>query len=536
MKKTSIITILILLSFLFLVGCGETGEITNAASKIPSFDDGDDVALPYAPPGDDNYDFDEPDGDSDYDETDVPAGDRNVPYSWTKEKKASTGGGQGSMIICPSRELPAGDVGESFTHQLDASGGTGSIRYDIYSGTLPEGLELSKNGLISGTPSSATKKDITVTISDGNNSSRVCSLNLLIGGELSLSVSPIHGDKPWETIYVVEVLGPDDDLEWSWSGNLGNVCFSSIEPDYSSDNFRDSCATGSPPTSDTTIFVWLKDDLVGQASFSLTATVSSPYAEESASHDIKMVYSEEEQVSDNEELKNDDVPSNSGNTSVKAVALIVTIYRHSNFKDDRATYVDSVRKVTLHDKTSSIEVEEGPNYDPESKVRFCSDSDFRKCSPWMGPGNYSSMNSIDEVGNDKLSSIEFNGIHEDPRLNVWNEAGIQTIVRLYQHSNCDGESVDIIDSAPNLKSLAFNDRTSSIKVFRGPECGTKYCQVSFYQDSEYEGMGGILIDGGDGGSCRNIGEDFYNKNDSISSVLFEAFDEAPSDLDPNPEL
>ena len=66
--------------------------------------------------------------------------------------------------------LPVGTVGEAYSQQLTASGGSGS-GYNFDATGLPPGLSLSTSGLLSGTPTTATGSpfavDVTVTDSDG---------------------------------------------------------------------------------------------------------------------------------------------------------------------------------------------------------------------------------------------------------------------------------------------------------------------------------------------------------------------------------
>src|SRR5205807_10429202 len=51
--------------------------------------------------------------------------------------------------------LPDGVVGAAYSQTLSASGGTPPYRWDLKSGRLPDGLQLSDAGVISGTPASA---------------------------------------------------------------------------------------------------------------------------------------------------------------------------------------------------------------------------------------------------------------------------------------------------------------------------------------------------------------------------------------------
>ncbi|MFL6022433.1 MAG: putative Ig domain-containing protein [Marmoricola sp.] len=62
----------------------------------------------------------------------------------------------------------SGTVGTAFSHQLAASGGTGTFTWSS-SGTLPPGLALSASGLLSGTPTTTGTYAFTATASSGGN-------------------------------------------------------------------------------------------------------------------------------------------------------------------------------------------------------------------------------------------------------------------------------------------------------------------------------------------------------------------------------
>ena len=75
-----------------------------------------------------------------------------------------------SPITIGPATLPVGTVGEAYSQQLTASGGSGT-GYSFVATGLPPGLSLSTSGLLSGTPTNATGSpfavDVTVTDSDG---------------------------------------------------------------------------------------------------------------------------------------------------------------------------------------------------------------------------------------------------------------------------------------------------------------------------------------------------------------------------------
>jgi len=62
--------------------------------------------------------------------------------------------------------LPTGTIGQSYSYQLQTSGGQPPIAYTITSGSLPPGLSLGLTGLISGTPTTAGTFSFTVRATD----------------------------------------------------------------------------------------------------------------------------------------------------------------------------------------------------------------------------------------------------------------------------------------------------------------------------------------------------------------------------------
>jgi hypothetical protein len=62
--------------------------------------------------------------------------------------------------------LPDFEVGVAYSHQLTVDGGSGDFLWRISEGSLPAGLSLSNDGLISGTPTSAASSTFSVEVVD----------------------------------------------------------------------------------------------------------------------------------------------------------------------------------------------------------------------------------------------------------------------------------------------------------------------------------------------------------------------------------
>jgi sugar lactone lactonase YvrE len=67
--------------------------------------------------------------------------------------------------------LPNGVVGSVYSASLSATGGVQPYAWTLSSGSMPAGLTLSRNGVISGTPAAAGTSTFTVTVTDGQSSS-----------------------------------------------------------------------------------------------------------------------------------------------------------------------------------------------------------------------------------------------------------------------------------------------------------------------------------------------------------------------------
>lgn len=70
-------------------------------------------------------------------------------------------------VVANAGTPPNGVVGVAYTHTLTATGGTGSFTWTVASGSLPNGLTLGVNGVITGTPSQAGSFNATARATSG---------------------------------------------------------------------------------------------------------------------------------------------------------------------------------------------------------------------------------------------------------------------------------------------------------------------------------------------------------------------------------
>ncbi len=90
------------------------------------------------------------------------------------------------LTITTTSPLPTATVGQTYTQQLQTTGGQAPINFSLISGLLPPGLSLSSTGLISGTPTSSGNYSFTVRARDS------CSAGAQnIQKAFSLTVNPV---------------------------------------------------------------------------------------------------------------------------------------------------------------------------------------------------------------------------------------------------------------------------------------------------------------------------------------------------------
>ncbi|TCQ70237.1 putative Ig domain-containing protein, partial [Ochrobactrum sp. BH3] len=93
-----------------------------------------------------------------------------------------------NISISPS--IPDTRVGKSYSLQLSASGGTGPYSYSISSGKLPDGIDLSSSGLLSGTAKTAGKFDFTIKATDRNNDTGTKSTYIQVEAKATVTINP----------------------------------------------------------------------------------------------------------------------------------------------------------------------------------------------------------------------------------------------------------------------------------------------------------------------------------------------------------
>jgi hypothetical protein len=115
--------------------------------------------------------------------------------------------------------LAAGTTGTPYTATLAASGG-GSQSWTVTSGSLPDGVTLGSNGVVSGTPISAGSYTFTVRVESGGRSTSK-QLELVVREKLSASAP---ADQTWEVGRPLQITlsakGGAPGYSWKLSGTL----------------------------------------------------------------------------------------------------------------------------------------------------------------------------------------------------------------------------------------------------------------------------------------------------------------------------
>jgi hypothetical protein len=80
----------------------------------------------------------------------------------------------------PSTSLPAGEVDAAYSHAITVTGGADPLSWSIVAGSLPPGLTLSSSGMITGTPTIASARTVTVKVTDADGAYSTAALVLSV--------------------------------------------------------------------------------------------------------------------------------------------------------------------------------------------------------------------------------------------------------------------------------------------------------------------------------------------------------------------
>lgn len=125
------------------------------------------------------------------------------------------------MQILPET-LPPGDTNVAYSTSLEASGGTAPYSWTKLSGSLPTGLTLSTEGLVSGTPTTAGTFDFTVRATDSVQNSTTRSYTVQIVDSLRIDTSTLPSSTI-DTPYSVTLSASGGTGPYTWSRTSGSL-------------------------------------------------------------------------------------------------------------------------------------------------------------------------------------------------------------------------------------------------------------------------------------------------------------------------
>lgn len=279
----SIIIMAVLASMLAIAGCAGGDADGPQHFQGPPMDTG--AGLSNDPPPL----FLEP-GDEGEGEGDDPDLDPGAGSTGTTTENPPTG--QTQKISCPSWNFPAGEVGTTYSVPFKAKGGTGELSYATKtSKPLPEGLALSPDGLISGTPTTVEETTSTVVVTDDTNKTKNCTVKIKVNGKVGIGINVLKGIRDtWTAVYEVTVFGTwNGALAWTWTGIDDNICMSDEKPDTSNESFR-TCDDSTTISSGNKAYLWLREDKKGEKPLAIGLTIANGSAIDKAKYTFTFGY------------------------------------------------------------------------------------------------------------------------------------------------------------------------------------------------------------------------------------------------------
>lgn len=96
--------------------------------------------------------------------------------------------------ITSNTQRPDGVSGSPYSQSLTVDGGTGPADWSVIGGTLPPGLSLDADGVISGTPTQAGEYTFIVSVEDATGATQTKEFTLSVGDALATETTALH---PW---------------------------------------------------------------------------------------------------------------------------------------------------------------------------------------------------------------------------------------------------------------------------------------------------------------------------------------------------
>jgi large repetitive protein len=128
-----------------------------------------------------------------------------------------------SNLSVTTATLAGGAVAVAYSQSLTATGGSGAYSWSLSSGTLPAGLTLTVNGVISGAPTTAATSSITVLVTDagGNKATKVLSIVVTAPALAISTVSLPNGNVA--ALYSQTFTATGGKAPYTWSRSAGTL-------------------------------------------------------------------------------------------------------------------------------------------------------------------------------------------------------------------------------------------------------------------------------------------------------------------------
>jgi hypothetical protein len=128
-----------------------------------------------------------------------------------------------ALSISTGTALAGGSVGSSYTQTLAASGGTPPYTWTVTAGSLPAGLALGANGLISGTPAAAGSFTFTAEVADSASAQASKQFTLKIVSGLTISTAAALPDGAVGAAYSQALAAAGGTPPYAWTVTAGTL-------------------------------------------------------------------------------------------------------------------------------------------------------------------------------------------------------------------------------------------------------------------------------------------------------------------------
>ena len=129
---------------------------------------------------------------------------------------------QNAPVVTTATQLPGAVVGSAYSQPLVASGGTAPYAWSVYNGTLPDGLSLTSDGILSGTPTTAGGNSFSVLVTDNVAATNGKLFTLTVASTpLSISTSAQLADGMVNASYQGTLVAAGGTSPYTWAMTAG---------------------------------------------------------------------------------------------------------------------------------------------------------------------------------------------------------------------------------------------------------------------------------------------------------------------------